>query len=155
MAAVVAFVDCNAGGSGVDTLGPNNFNKIESGVAVKEVASHTDVGRFFMLGLAVGTKFLSRELLNEETKYQHYAATKSPSYGDIVRDCHAEVLARRAFRRQLLLSILHYIDSDAGGNPSQFCSVSAKTVTQSAMGSGQEYRFTCLPAAQHHAGMPQ
>jgi Adenosine-deaminase (editase) domain len=115
MAAVVAFVDGNAGGSGVGMLGPNNFNKIDSGVAVKEVASHTDVGRFFMLGLGVGTKFLSRELLDEETKYQHDSATKLPSYGAIVRDCHAEVLARRAFRRQLLLLILQDIDSDVGG----------------------------------------
>lgn len=112
MAAIVAFVDCNARENGAGALGSN---KLESVVTITEVDSSADVGRFFMLGLGVGTKFLSTEVLEEETKYQHDAGTKSPSYGAIVRDCHAEVLARRAFRRQLLLSILQDTDSQAEG----------------------------------------
>jgi hypothetical protein len=107
MAAIVAFVDGNAGASGADKPESNNFIKLESVTAIKEGASSADVGHFFMLGMGVGTKFLPREVLDEETT--------SPHYGGIVRDCHAEVLARRAFQRQLLLSILQDNDPQNGG----------------------------------------
>lgn len=44
-------------------------------------------------------------------------STLEPMYGDRVRDCHAEVLARRAFRRHLSLEILHDLQGlrDEGG----------------------------------------
>jgi Adenosine-deaminase (editase) domain len=107
MAAIVAFVSENDKESGVGTLVSNKSNKLESIVDIKEVGSSSDAGHFIMLGMGVGTKFLPTEVLEEEAK--------SPGYGSIVRDCHAEVLARRAFRRQLLLSILNDIDNETKG----------------------------------------
>jgi hypothetical protein len=47
-----------------------------------------------VMGLGVGTKFLSSTTLQDE-----------PNNCTRIRDCHAEVLARRAFRRQLLHEI--------------------------------------------------
>jgi double-stranded RNA-specific adenosine deaminase len=52
-----------------------------------------------VMGLGVGTKFLSAQTIQDE---QQYCTT----YGHRIRDCHAEVLARRAFKRQLLEEIL-------------------------------------------------
>jgi hypothetical protein len=52
-----------------------------------------------VMGLGVGTKFLSATTLQEQN-----ICTR-------IRDCHAEVLARRAFRRQLL----HEIENDLQG----------------------------------------
>ena len=64
----------------------------------------------FVVGLGVGTKFLSEQVLEK--------LQAADDYGDCVRDCHAEVLARRAFRRFLTLEILNdlqinYSDDDA------------------------------------------
>ena len=53
-----------------------------------------------VLGLGVGTKFLPESILGDS------AFADAPDYGDRVRDCHAEVLARRAFRRYLTLEML-------------------------------------------------
>ena len=50
---------------------------------------------FEVVGLGVGTKFLRSNLLFE----------KAASYGTRIRDCHAEVLARRAFQRYLSVGI--------------------------------------------------
>jgi hypothetical protein len=52
-----------------------------------------------VMGLGVGTKFLSSIILREERNN----CTR-------IRDCHAEVLARRAFRRQLLHEIKAYLN---------------------------------------------
>lgn len=72
--------------------------------------SKKGISQLYMLGFGVGTKFLSRDLLEQEmglrgpsNPMQQQGDT--PIYGTRVRDCHAEVLARRAFRRQLLLEI--------------------------------------------------
>jgi hypothetical protein len=51
-----------------------------------------------VVSLGVGTKFLSHATLQDETQLH-------TGYGTRVRDCHAEVLAVRAFRRYLLLEI--------------------------------------------------
>ena len=59
-------------------------------------------GKLIVVGLGVGTKFLSEKILRNE-------ASSSSQYGRRVRDCHAEVLARRAFRRQLTLEIIENI----------------------------------------------
>ena len=56
-------------------------------------------GKLWVLSMGVGTKFLSEACLHEEVENE--------SYGYRVRDMHAEVLARRAFRRQLTLEILN------------------------------------------------
>ena len=52
-----------------------------------------------VVGLGVGTKFLSAATLHQDQSCIR------------IRDCHAEVLARRAFRRQLL----HEIEMDSDG----------------------------------------
>ena len=48
--------------------------------------------RIFVVGLGVGTKFPSRSIRESAPKR-------------VIRDCHAEVLARRAFKRHLALEI--------------------------------------------------
>ena len=58
------------------------------------VAFDRDVDTLTVLGLGVGTKFLPERILRSEECL------------DRVRDCHAEVLARRAFRRFLTLELL-------------------------------------------------
>lgn len=67
--------------------------------------SESSDGRLYMLGMGVGTKFLSLGLLEQESS--------NAKYGSRVRDCHAEVLARRAFQRQLNLCMLQ----DLGSSP--------------------------------------
>ena len=57
-----------------------------------------DVGKLKVIGLGVGTKFLSDDIIKNEQN--------ADIYGKRIRDCHAEVLARRAFRRQIALEIL-------------------------------------------------
>jgi hypothetical protein len=62
-----------------------------SGVSESEVDT---LDHLQVMGLGVGTKFLSATTLQDE-----------PNDCTRIRDCHAEVLARRAFRRQLLLEM--------------------------------------------------
>lgn len=57
-------------------------------------------GMLWILSMGVGTKFLSESCLRQEVENE-----KEDGYGSRVRDMHAEVLARRAFRRQLTLEI--------------------------------------------------
>jgi len=86
-------------------------------------------GYLQVMGLGVGTKFLSESILQQELKScsdnddsskdavtTTSSSSSSPSslapsnnrlgYGTRIRDCHAEVLARRAFRRQLSMEML-------------------------------------------------
>lgn len=61
-----------------------------------------------VLAFGVGTKFLSEKDLRLEIN-------SSVQYGQIIRDSHAEVLARRAFQRQLLCEMnYHLSDKDFG-----------------------------------------
>jgi hypothetical protein len=60
------------------------------------VAHFSSDGHLQVMGLGVGTKFLAEDVIRED---------ETNSYGTRVRDCHAEVLARRAFRRQLSLEL--------------------------------------------------
>lgn len=76
----------------------------ESLVTVQTDSSITPSSRLYVLGMGVGTKFLSSELLKKETE------SPTQAYGSRVRDCHAEVLARRAFRRQLSLCMIREIE---------------------------------------------
>ena len=57
-------------------------------------------GMLWILSMGVGTKFLSELSLRQEVETEN-----QDGYGSRVRDMHAEVLARRAFRRQLTLEI--------------------------------------------------
>jgi len=70
----------------------------------KDAAPSSTTGecRMQVMGLGVGTKFLSHALLKCE---EEDAENGRASYGERIRDCHAEVLARRAFLRQLLLEM--------------------------------------------------
>jgi hypothetical protein len=92
--------------------------------------------RLQVMGLGVGTKFLPRAILREEEGEggeregrEDGGPSSSPSsssgggggrrggrgrrYGGRVRDCHAEVLARRAFRRQISMEMA--ADAACGG----------------------------------------
>ena len=57
-------------------------------------------GKLWVLSMGVGTKFLSESCLQQELENEI-----KDGYGSRVRDMHAEVLSRRAFRRQLTLEI--------------------------------------------------
>lgn len=74
-----------------------------------------------VVGLGVGTKFLTNETLDNETKHE--------SYGRRVRDCHAEVLARRAFRRQILWMMHQDLQQNNKKEPSVVDSESGKATT--------------------------
>lgn len=62
--------------------------------------NHRENGILWILSMGVGTKFLSESCLRQELENE-----SEDGYGSRVRDMHAEVLARRAFRRQLTLEI--------------------------------------------------
>jgi len=59
------------------------------------------MGHLQVMALGVGTKFLSETTLREQVE--------GTSYGTRIRDCHAEVLARRAFRRQITMEVMTWI----------------------------------------------
>ena len=63
-------------------------------------------GTLRVIGLGAGTKFLSESILREEED-------TSERYGERLRDCHAEVLARRAFRWQLTKEIRDDLQSNS------------------------------------------
>lgn len=58
-----------------------------------------DTDTLHVVALGVGTKFLTQQILQNEVDHER-------PYGRRVRDLHAEVLCRRAFRRYLSLCIL-------------------------------------------------
>jgi Adenosine-deaminase (editase) domain len=60
-----------------------------------------------VLAMGVGTKFLSDPVLMKAVSEEDHGE----KYGERVRDCHAEVLARRAFRRYLSNGIYHDVSS--------------------------------------------
>ena len=60
----------------------------------------SNLGHLQVMGLGIGTKFLPDNILKEEKQQRNNA-----SYGKRIRDCHAEVLARRAFRRCIALEM--------------------------------------------------
>eukprot|EP00985_Skeletonema_marinoi_P022018 scaffold13788_cov74-Skeletonema_marinoi.AAC.2 len=65
-----------------------------------------------VLGLGVGTKFVSHDVITEEQQNE----INHSCYGKRIRDCHAEVLARRAFRRQVALEILTDLRKDSSSD---------------------------------------
>ena len=65
-----------------------------------------------VMGLGVGTKFLPDAILQEEQQLGKDDA--DGSYGKRIRDCHAEVLARRAFVRQISMEILNMVQTTDG-----------------------------------------
>lgn len=91
LAAVVAFFQ-------------ENENHVPNQVSSDECKELQCSGQLFVLGMGVGTKFLSQEVLKQELRTEQVDSI-IPAYGRRVRDCHAEVLARRALQRQLLLEM--------------------------------------------------
>ena len=79
-----------------------------------EANNKRSVGQLRVLGLGVGTKFVTHDVLVDEQNNE-----ANSCYGKRIRDCHAEVLARRAFRRQIALEIL----ADLKKNSSSGCKV--------------------------------
>ena len=86
---------------------PWSFRHKQKQTCVATILAHDCVTKELrVVAMGVGTKFLSNSTLAEET-------ASPTNYGDRVRDCHAEVLARRAFRRFLSLQILYDSKQDA------------------------------------------
>ena len=82
-----------------------------------------DDGYLQVMGLGVGTKFLQDDVLRLEYSSPNDIPNKGnnvyPGYGGRVRDCHAEVLARRSFCRQLALELFsHYTHTNTSTNTS-------------------------------------
>jgi Adenosine-deaminase (editase) domain len=80
--------------------------------------------RLVVMSIGVGTKFLSSAVLKAEEcepellTDEHTSEQPNLGYGSRVRDCHAEVLARRAFCRYLTDAIHHDITRPLGnGSP--------------------------------------
>lgn len=76
-----------------------------------------------VVGLGVGTKFLSGDLLSEEEHLQSRSHDGNSNkngryyYGMRIRDLHAEILARRAFRQYLMVEMHALLDN----NMNQYC----------------------------------
>jgi hypothetical protein len=71
--------------------------------------------RLQVMGLGVGTKYLSRAVLREEEEEEEGGGGgRRRNYGERVRDCHAEVLARRAFLTRISLEMASGASSAAG-----------------------------------------
>lgn len=89
---------------------PQSFQEQQKQTCVATIVAHfgTD-GHLQGMGLGAGTKFLTEKALREEESSVVGGAVgegeERRGYGFRVRDCHAEVLARRAFRRQLSLEM--------------------------------------------------
>jgi len=107
----------------VDGLATKNANTNKAGADISN-------DNLQVMGLGVGTKFLSHDILCKEQQLginPHTSSSTSvdsddddkDSYGKRTRDCHAEVLARRAFRRQVSLEILSDLQSISNYNNTQ------------------------------------
>jgi Adenosine-deaminase (editase) domain len=77
-----------------------------AGDMTHDTASHNLV----VLAMGVGTKFLSDTVLRKSCHVDD--DDDNEMYGERVRDCHAEVLARRAFRRYLSNGIHHDMSTE-------------------------------------------
>lgn len=90
---------------------------------VAAIVAHDAIdGSLTVMGMGIGTKFLSQASLLLETSNNNDGTDVEKKgqgvYGRQVRDMHAEVLARRAFRRALTLQILDDLDGKSKLSPS-------------------------------------
>ena len=147
LAAIVAFVKPEGSDHGNEH---NNDNEEVFNSDLMSDISHSNKSKLYMLGMGVGTKFLSSDMLNAELGLLSQPdATKNAStgYGKRVRDCHAEVLARRAFRRQLSLEILQDLQSsnkDSISKPEPFSILQRTTSTNGSV------KFALRPGVSLH-----
>ena len=130
----------------------SNENNLVSGSTKNDTTHHRS--RLVMLGMGVGTKFLSGEMLENELKISQKLGDNLTAndgtpvgYGRRVRDCHAEVLARRAFCRQLLLEIRQDLDQHSTLTSSSKSDVS---VLQREKASDGSIRFKLKPGVSLH-----
>lgn len=94
------------------------FDRNGSVASDDNFSGNDNKGRLHVLGMGVGTKFLSQALLNTELRANQSDPTGvGTKYGRRVRDCHAEILARRAFQRELLLEIMEDLKSRCHDGP--------------------------------------
>ena len=94
---------------------PESFLEAQKQTCVSTILAHfSSDGHLRVQGLGVGTKFLPERVLEEQDVGEDEPAeylegldghSYRRGYGVLVRDCHAEVLARRAFRRQLYVDM--------------------------------------------------
>lgn len=84
-------------------------------------SSSDDCGYLQVMALGVGTKYLSEDTIRSER-------TCGANYGMRMRDLHAEVLARRAFRRTLLLEMKTLLQ-EREGNTTNKTSENTRTHT--------------------------
>jgi len=88
---------------------PSNFQETQKQTCLATIVAAYDedeVQRLDVIAMGVGTKFLSETVLQSPQE----------RYGERLRDCHAEVLARRALRRYLSEEI--WRDEVEGREPS-------------------------------------
>lgn len=91
---------------------PSSFRESQKQTCLATFVAHFKDGALQLMGMGVGTKFLPESLLRLEEQgepkdriFLGLDGMRYSGYGKRVRDCHAEVLARRAFQRQLLTEI--------------------------------------------------
>ena len=93
---------------------PASFRETQKQTCVAAIVAHfTSDGHLQVQSLGVGTKFLPESILQQELGKEQRTEvlvgmdghSYLQGYGIRVRDCHAEVLARRAFRRQLYVDM--------------------------------------------------
>jgi len=88
---------------------PQSFQEHQKTCVATVVAHFSSDDILQVMGLGAGTKFLPEALLREEERDASSGSLSGVvdkrEYGFRVRDCHGEVLARRAFRRQLSLEM--------------------------------------------------
>ena len=94
----------------------SSFREENHSTCVAAIVAHNKtLDRLTVLAMGVGTKFLKEDILSKQHPQQcaeNAGAGSTEPYGVRVRDLHAEVLARRAFRRFLTEAI----SSSAGEN---------------------------------------
>jgi len=107
---------------------PEKWRRENKQICLATIVAHSYVneeagGKLQVLGLGVGTKFVSDEIIeadrnllsqgknneNNADKLEREAKECCNYYGMRIRDSHAEVLARRAFRRKLTLEMKYLI----------------------------------------------
>jgi len=93
---------------------PKAFRELQRQTCVASIVAHfKEDDHLQVVSLGVGTKFLAESILRKEELDDDLNNSMEGidglcgyvGYGLRVRDCHAEVLARRAFRRRLLLEM--------------------------------------------------
>jgi hypothetical protein len=103
---------------------PKAFREIQKQTCAASIVAHFEGDDYLqVMALGVGTKFLPESILRAEEQGAEVGTVRAgmdglqhEGYGSRVRDCHAEVLARRAFRRQLCLEMQDILKRPQAGS---------------------------------------